>query len=122
MGTGCHPHDRRCLRPNQRDCTGCEAALKYRKKIEASISNEYVFDTTSKSGKFYYSWPQLTYSPVEWFRVGAVAQHTKAFHTSLTVQRGFLIGVSHKQREFTTYVFNPGFTALTVVLEVGVNS
>ena len=42
---------------------GCEASLTY-KKIELSIANEYVFDTMHKSGNFYYSWPQLTYSPV----------------------------------------------------------
>ena len=66
---------------------GCEASLTY-KKIELSISNEYVFDTTHKSGNFYYSWPQLTYSPVDWFRVGLVAQRTKAFHTSLDTVPG----------------------------------
>ena len=53
-----------------------------------------------------------------WLRVGAVAQHTKAFHTSLDVQRGFLVGVSRKQVEFTTYIFNAGWTDPTVVLEV----
>jgi hypothetical protein len=99
---------------------GCEASLTY-KKIELSISNEYVFDTTHKSGNFYYSWPQLTYSPMDWFRVGLVAQRTKAFHTSLDTQRGFLVGVSHKKWEFTTYIFNAGFTDPTVVLEAGVS-
>jgi hypothetical protein len=99
---------------------GCEASLTY-KKIELSIANEYVFDTTHKSGNFYYSWPQFTYSPVDWFRVGLVAQHSKAFHTSLDVQRGFLVGVSHKKWEFTTYIFNAGFTEPTVVLEAGVS-
>jgi hypothetical protein len=59
---------------------------------------------------------------VDWFRVGLVAQRTKAFHTSLDTQRGFLVGVSHKKWEFTTYIFNTGFTDPTVVLEVGVNS
>lgn len=99
---------------------GCEASLTY-KKVELSISNEYVFDTTSKSGNFYYSWPQLTYSPTDWLRVGLVAQHTKAFQTELNVQRGFLVGFSHKKWEFTTYIFNAGWTDPTVVLEVGVN-
>jgi hypothetical protein len=99
---------------------GCEASLTY-KKIELSISNEYVFDTSSKSGNFYYAWPQLTYSPVEWFHVGAVAQHTKAYQTAFSAQRGFLVGVSHKALEFTTYVFNPGTASTTVVLEVGVS-
>ena len=98
---------------------GCEASLTY-KKIEASISNEYVFDTTTKSGNFYYAWPQVTYSPVEWFHVGAVAQHTAAYHTPVNIQRGFLVGFSRKKWEFTTYVFNPGISGTTVVLEVGV--
>ena len=98
---------------------GCEASLTF-KKIEASISNEYVFDTDSKSGNFYYAWPQLTYSPVEWLHVGAVAQHTKAYQTTFDIQRGFLVGLSHKQWEFTTYVFNPGADT-TVVLEAGVS-
>jgi len=98
---------------------GCEASLTY-KQIELSISNEYVFDTSHSSGSFYYSWPQLTYSPVDWFRVGLVAQHTKAYHTSLSVQRGFLIGFSHKALEFTTYIFDPGWADPTSVLELGV--
>jgi hypothetical protein len=101
---------------------GFEVALKYRKKIEASINNEYVFDTTSKSGNFYYSWPQLTYLPVEWFHVGAVAQHTAAYHTPVNIQRGFLVGFSHSHWEFTTYVFNPGMAGTTVVLEAGWDS
>ena len=81
---------------------GCEASLTY-KKVEASVSNEYVFDTASKAGNFYYAWPQLT----------------KVYHTSINIQRGFLVGFSHKQLEFTTYVFNPQLDKLTVVLEVG---
>jgi hypothetical protein len=99
---------------------GCEASLTY-EKFQLSISSEYVFDTRDRSGNFYYSWPELTYSPVDWFRVGAVAQHTKAFQTRLDVQHGFLVGVSHKQVEFTTYIFDVGWTDPTVVLEFGVS-
>ena len=96
---------------------GFEASVKYRKKIEASISNEFVFSTTRKSESFYYAWPQITYSPVEWLHVGAVAQHTAAYRTSLNIQRGFLVGFSHKKLEFTTYVFDPGTSSLAVELE-----
>ena len=99
---------------------GCEASLTY-KELQLSISNEYVFDTTHKSGNFYDTWPQLTYSPSSWFRAGLVAQRTRAFQTSLDVQRGFLVGVSRKKWESTIYVFNAGFTDPTVVLEVGLN-
>ncbi len=97
---------------------GCEASVSW-KKLTLSIDNEYVFDTSSKSGNFYYSWPQLTYTPLEWLKLGLVAQHTKTFQTTVDVQRGFLVGFTHKKLEFTTYVFNPGFTDTSVVLEVG---
>ncbi len=99
---------------------GLEATLTY-KTVALSVTNEYVFDTSHKSGDFYDSWLYLTYSPVKWFRAGAVAQRTAAFETSVSVQRGFLVGVSHKEWEFTTYVFNPGIADPTTVLEVGVN-
>ena len=99
---------------------GCEASLTY-KKIELWIANEMQSIRRINPGNFYYSWPQLTYSLLDWFRVGLVAQHTKAFQTGLDVQRGFLVGVSHKKWEFTTYIFNAGFADPTVVLEAGVS-
>jgi hypothetical protein len=95
----------------------CEASLTY-KKLNLSVNNEYVFDTTSKSGNFYYSWPQLTYTPLNWLNLGLVAQHTKTFRTRLDVQRGFFVGYTHKKIGFTTYVFNAGWTDPTVVLEL----
>lgn len=100
---------------------GYEVSLRYRKKVEASINNEYVFDMTGKSGNFYYSWPQVTYSPLDWLHVGAVAQHTAAYHTAISVQRGFLVGFSHRKWELSTYVFDPGTTATIVVLELGLS-
>lgn len=99
---------------------GCEASLTF-KHVELSISNEYVFDTTVKAKSFYYSWIELTYSPTDWFRVGAVTQHTKAFNASFKVQPGFLIGVSHKRWEFTAYVFSASLKDPTMDLEAGVN-
>jgi hypothetical protein len=104
---------------------GCEASVSW-KIVSLSLDNEYVFDTSSKSGNFYYSWPQLTFEPVDWFRFGGVAQHTKVFQTTYDVQRGFFIGFHrklgrehNKKLEFTTYVFDPGTSSTTVVLEVG---
>ena len=99
---------------------GCEFSLEW-KKLTLSLDNEYVFDTGSKSGDFYYAWPQLTYQPLKWLRVGAVAQHTKVFQSEFEVQRGFLVGLNYKALEFTTYVFDPGTSSATAVLEVGVS-
>jgi hypothetical protein len=88
------------------------------KRLELSTEGEYVFDTKDSSGSFFYSWMELTYSPRDWFRTGLVAQRTKAYHTSLDVQRGLLVGFSHRKVDFTTYIFN-GWTDPTVVLSLG---
>jgi hypothetical protein len=97
---------------------GYLASLTWR-RVELSTEGEYVFDTKDRSGNFFYSWMELSYSPLEWFRAGLVAQRTKAYHTNLDIQRGVLIGFSHKRMEFTTYIFNAGWTDPTVVLSLG---
>ena len=61
--------------------TGYEASLSY-KRIMLSSSGEYLFDTKNKNGGFFYSGPHWTYSPLDWFHVGHVAQRTKAYHES----------------------------------------
>ena len=97
---------------------GYEFSLAY-KRITLSSTGEYVFDTKDHNGSFFYSWPELTYSPLDWIRVGLVAQRTKAYHTSLDVQRGFLVGISRKKFNFTIYIFNPGWAKPTLVFEAG---
>jgi hypothetical protein len=91
------------------------------KRINLSTEGEYVFETKDRTGSFFYSWMELTYSPRQWFRAGLVAQRTKAYHTDLDIQRGVLVGFSHDKLDFTTYVFNPGWTDPTVVLSLGFN-
>ncbi|MFI5247616.1 MAG: hypothetical protein ACHQWV_03580 [Nitrospirales bacterium] len=96
---------------------GFEFSLTY-KRIVFSSSGEYVFDTSHRNGNFFYSWPQLTYSPLDWLHLGLVAQRTKAYRTSFDTQRGLFVGVSHKKAEFTTYIFNPVWSDPTMVLEL----
>lgn len=98
---------------------GCEAELNWR-EFNFSISNEYVFDTTSTAGSFYYVWNQATYQPLKWFRVGYAGQRNKMFfQRPLDHQEGFLLGVNHKQYQFTTYVLDPGGSDAFVQFEVG---
>ena len=96
---------------------GYEVSLSY-KRVALSSSGEYVFSTKNKNGSFFYSWPQLTYSPLDWLHLGLVAQRTKAYHTSFDTQRGLLVGFSHKKVEFTIYILNPGWSDPTLVLEL----
>lgn len=94
---------------------GANLSLTYeRLKLFSQI--EYVIDTRDKSASFLYSWNELVYSPLEWFHAGLVSQRTRAYHTSLDVQRGFSLGFTHKMVDFTTYIFNAGWTDPTVVL------
>jgi hypothetical protein len=86
--------------------------------LELSAEGEFVFDIKENTGSFFYSWSELSYSPLEWCRAGVVAQRTKAYHTTLDIQRGFLVGFSKKRADFTAYVFNAGWTTPTLVLSV----
>jgi hypothetical protein len=89
-------------------------------KLELSSEGEFVFDTRDSDGNFFYNWSELCCYPVDWFRFGLAIQRTKAYQTDLDIQRGFLVGFSYKKVDFTTYVFNWGWTDPTVVLAVGV--
>jgi len=97
---------------------GCNVSLTY-KRVEVTSQCEYVFDLKDKNGNFFYTWNELTYSPRDWFRAGLAAQRTRAYQTPLDVQRGFLVGFSHKDVDFTTYILNAGWTTPTVILALG---
>ncbi len=97
---------------------GYTATIEY-KKLAFWTSGEFVFDTNSRDGNFFYNWSELSYQMTDWVRAGVVIQRTKAYQTDLDVQRGFLVGVTHKSTSFTTYVFNAGWTDPTVVLTLG---
>jgi len=97
---------------------GCELSLAY-KRIDLFSEMEYVIDTDNHSRSFLYSWNELVYSPTDWFHAGLVSQRTRAYHTSLDVQRGFSVGFAHKKVDFTTYIFNAGWTTPTVAFGLG---
>jgi len=97
---------------------GCSISLTY-KRVVLSAQSEYVFNTDNRASNFFYTWNELTYSPTDWFHAGLVAQRTRAYHTNLDVQRGFSVGLAHKKMDFTTYIFNAGWTDPTVVLALG---
>jgi len=89
------------------------------KKVELYSANEYLFDTSTKAGNFFYTWTQLTYSPLEWLTVGYVVQRTRAYQTPLDIQRGLLIGFTRRKVNFTTHIFNVGQADPTLVLSLG---
>ena len=88
------------------------------KKLDLSTENEYVFNTEDSAENFFYTWSEVGYSPFSWLRVGVAGQRTRAYETPLDVQRGLFAGVSYRKLNFTTYIFNLGWTDPTVVLAV----
>jgi len=90
-------------------------------KLVLYSEGEYVFDTGDRSASFFYSWSELSLSPVEWFRFGLAAQRTRVYESDRDVQPGFLVGVSFKGVDLSTYVFNPDEDEPTVVVAAGVN-
>lgn len=87
-------------------------------KLEFYSEGEFVFDTASSSDSFFYNWSEVNLVPVEWFRVGMVTQRTRAYQTERDIQRGVLVGLSYRNVEVTTHVFNPDDSAPTVVVAV----
>jgi hypothetical protein len=90
-------------------------------KVELYSEGEYVVAPGDSSGNFFYNWSELTLAPVGWLQLGMVTQRTRVYQTDRDIQRGFLVRLSYKQVNFTTYVFNPDESRPTIVLAAGVS-
>jgi hypothetical protein len=99
---------------------GYKASLGWR-KLELYSEGEYLFDTHDSADSFFYAWSELTWSPVDWCRLGLVGQRTRVFETDRDIQRGVLVGFSSERVAFTTYIFNLDDRSPTAVVALGVN-
>jgi hypothetical protein len=90
-------------------------------KLELYSEGEYVFDTTDSAESFFYNWSELSFLPGDRFRVGIVAQRTRAYETGRDMQRGVLAGGSFRRLDVSAYVFNPddGDPVWVVAAELG---
>jgi hypothetical protein len=95
---------------------GLEGLLSY-KRLTFSSSAEYVFDVKNRDSDFFYAWPQITYAPVNWFRFGIAAQHTKVYNSKFNTDYGPVLTFSHKRVYFTSYLLNVNNPI--VILELG---
>jgi len=100
--------------------SGYKLSLSYW-KLEFSSEGEFVFDTRDREGSFFYNWSELSVSPVDWFRFGVVGQRTRAYQSSVDIQRGLLVGFSHEKVDFTTYVFNLDHGKPTLVFAISLS-
>jgi hypothetical protein len=93
---------------------GYELTLTYG-RFELYSEGEYVFDTDDSDNSFFYNWAQLGFSATDWLSLGLASQRTRAYQTSLDVQRGFFAAFTWKKLTLSVYVFNPGWETPTVV-------
>jgi hypothetical protein len=93
---------------------GVEAIANW-KKFDVYVEGEYLIATDDDGENFTYFWSEFAYSPVSWLRTGIAAQRTRAYETSVDIQRGLLVGFKVNTLTFTTSVFEPGTEDQTVV-------
>jgi hypothetical protein len=86
---------------------GLEISLDY-VGLKFYSQSEYLFDLNSPNGDYFYTWSELTYSPLKWFWFGVNAQRTPLFPTSLDIQPAFLVGFGAPWWGFSGYVYNLG--------------
>jgi hypothetical protein len=99
---------------------GYELTLSYG-RFELYSEGEYVFDLQDSADNYFYNWAQLGYSPLEWLSVGLASQRTRAYQTSLDMQRGFFVGFKYKSLSLNVYVFNPGWETPTVASSLAIS-
>ncbi len=87
--------------------------------VELASEGEYLFATRAHEDSFFYSWTELSYAPVEWFRAGLIGQRTRAYKTELDIQRGVLAGFTAGNWSLTVYLLNPDRDDRTLVVGLG---
>jgi hypothetical protein len=88
--------------------------------LELYAEGEAVFSFRDENS-FIYVWSTLTASPMDWLHLGLAAQRTRAYQTTLGIQRGFLLGLSIEHVGITAYMFNPDLPTPTYVFALDVN-
>jgi hypothetical protein len=85
------------------------------------IEAEYVRDRASGSSSYTYAWSELGFRPIEWARLGIVAQRTRVYGFDREVQRGGFAQAEWGPVTFSAYWFNPGSSDQVVIGAIGVS-
>jgi hypothetical protein len=91
------------------------------KTLEFSMQGEYFCDAGTSSNNFFYTWSELSDSPVEWFRMGVAVERTQASGSNSDFQLGPLIGFKYKDIALTTYWLGAGSDEAKFVFAATVN-
>ena len=89
------------------------------KKIDFYVEAEYVRDSGEHTNSYFYAWSELGFHPVEWLRIGAAAQRTRAYGGDRDVQRGPFAQVTWGAVTIGGFWFNPGSKDQVFVGSIG---
>jgi hypothetical protein len=98
---------------------GLEASLAWG-KLDFYVEAEFVRDRDDGSASYNYAWSELGYRPLEWLRVGAVGQRTRAYGGEREFQRGPFAQVTWGSVTIGGFWFNPGSDDQVFVGSIGI--
>ena len=104
--------------PLQAIVPGFEASLAW-KRLDFYVEAEFVRDRGEKSDSYNYAWSELGFKPLEWLRVGAVGQRTRAYGGDREFQRGPFAQVTLGRATLGGFWFNPGSKDQVFVASIG---
>jgi hypothetical protein len=97
---------------------GLEASVTW-KQLDVYIEAEYVRDSHERTDSYFYAWSELGFRPVEWLRIGAAGQRTRAYGGERDIQLGPFAQVAWGRFTIGGYWFNPGSSDQVFVGMVG---
>jgi hypothetical protein len=97
---------------------GLEASVAW-KQLDFYIEAEYVRDNHARSDSYFYAWSELGFRPVEWLRLGAAGQRTRAYGGERDIQLGPFAQVTLGPVTIGGYWFNPGSSEQVFVGMIG---
>ena len=106
--------------PVQAFIPGFEASVAWG-KFDFYTEVEFVRDRHEKSNDYNYAWSELGYKPLEWLRIGAVGQRTRAYGGERDFQRGPFLQVTFGRATLGAFWFNPGSNEQVFVGSIGMS-
>jgi hypothetical protein len=98
---------------------GVEATLSSG-RFDYYLEAEYVRDRSDHEASYTYAWSELGFRPVEWLRLGAVAQRTRIYGGERELQRGPFVQATYGKVTLSAYWFNPGSSEQVAIVALGV--
>jgi hypothetical protein len=85
---------------------GCRLGLGW-KRFDYYLESEVVLPSTHDVDNYVYAWSEIGWKPVDWMRVGLVAERSRTVENGLSVQRGVLAQAIVGRWTFGVNWFNP---------------